>query len=355
VIKAFGQERREHDRFLRQSRLRISGQLQLSILQATFNVLIGLTIAVGTAAVLYTGVHHVQARLLTTGELLMVMAYIAQMYEPLRLLSTKTTDLQSWLTSVDRAFALLDEAPELDEPHHAKRLSRAIGEIEFRNVSFCYGERSRGLTDISFHVPSGSRVGIVGATGAGKSTLLMLLNRFYDPDSGLVLLDGRDVRDYRLADLRQQYSIVLQDPLLFATSIAENIAYAKPEASETEIVAAAMAANAHEFIRALPEGYETKVGERGCRLSGGERQRISLARAFLRDSPILILDEPTSSVDVATEAAIMDATESLMVGRTTFLIAHRLSTLKNCDMILRLCDGQLVRLREEVAELSMAD
>jgi ATP-binding cassette subfamily B protein len=171
----------------------------------------------------------------------------------------------------------------------------------------------------------------------------------------MVLLDGRDVRDYRIADLRRQYSIVLQDPLLFATSIAENIAYAKPDATEAEICAAAMAANAHEFILALPDGYETKVGERGCRLSGGERQRISIARAFLRDSPILILDEPTSSVDVATEAAIMDATESLMSGRTTFLIAHRLSTLKNCDVILRLCDGELIRLREEVAELSMGD
>ncbi|MCU1307292.1 MAG: transporter related protein [Acidobacteriaceae bacterium] len=356
VIKAFGQEKHEHQRFLKHSALRISGQMQLSILQATFNVLIGLTISIGTAAVMYTGVHHVQSGLLTTGELLMVMAYIAQMYEPLRLLSTKTTDLQSWLTSVERAFALLDEAPELDEPRAPQQLARARGEIEFLDVCFRYGGRSRGLTNISFHVPSGSRVGIVGATGAGKSTLLALLNRFYDPDSGRVLLDGKDVRGYRIADLRRQYSIVLQDPLLFATTIAENIAYGKPHATTDEIYAAAIAANAHEFILALPDGYETKVGERGCRLSGGERQRISLARAFLRDSPILILDEPTSSVDAATEAAIMEATETLMTGRTTFLIAHRLSTLKNCDMILRLSDGELVRVQvaEELAELSFS-
>lgn len=355
VIKAFGQEQREHKRFLKHSALRISGQLRLSVLQATFNLLIGLTISIGTAAVMYTGVHHVQSGLLTTGELLMVMAYIAQMYEPLRLLSTKTTDLQSWLTSVERAFSLLEEMPEVDESHGAKPLARAIGDIEFSNVCFRYDGRARGLTNISFEVSRGSRVGIMGATGAGKSTLLALLNRFYDPDSGTVLLDGEDVRSYRIADLRRQYSIVLQDPLLFATTIAENIAYAKPDATEAEIYAAAIAANAHDFILALPEGYDTKVGERGCRLSGGERQRISLARAFLRDSPILILDEPTSSVDAATEAAIMEATESLMTGRTTFLIAHRLGTLKNCDMILRITDGELVRVKEELPELSFAD
>ena len=193
-------------------------------------------------------------------------------------------------------------------------------------------------------------MGIVGATGAGKSTLLALLNRFYDPDSGCVLLDGQDVRGYRIADLRRQYSIVLQESLLFATTITENIAYAKPDATQAEIYAAAIAANAHEFILALPDGYETKVGERGCRLSGGECQRFSSPRLLARQ-PDSDPREPTSSVDVATEAAIMDATESLMTGRTTFLIAHRLSTLKNCDIILRLCDGELLRLEEQPAEI----
>jgi ATP-binding cassette subfamily B protein len=189
-------------------------------------------------------------------------------------------------------------------------------------------------------------VGIVGTTGAGKTTLLNLLMRFYDPSSGQVLLDGRDIRNYRIADLRKQFAVVLQEPVLFAASIAENIAYGKPDSSDDEIIAAAKAAASHEFIMGLPEGYETAVGERGSRLSGGERQRISLARAFLRNSPILILDEPTSSVDVHTEEAIMEATERLMSGRTTFMIAHRLSTLKSCDVVLVLDQGRLVEVKQ---------
>jgi ATP-binding cassette subfamily B protein len=170
--------------------------------------------------------------------------------------------------------------------------------------------------------------------------------RFYDPTNGEVLLDGTDIREYRIGDLRKQFAVVLQEPVLFASSIAENIAYGKPEASDEEILAAAQAAASHDFILNLPEGYDTQVGERGSRLSGGERQRISLARAFLRNSPILILDEPTSSVDVHTEAAIMDATERLMSGRTTFMIAHRLSTLKSCDLVLKLDQGRLVEIKE---------
>jgi len=191
----------------------------------------------------------------------------------------------------------------------------------------------------------------VGATGAGKTTLLNLLMRFYDPSEGAVLLDGIGIQKYRIADLRRQFGVVLQEPVLFAASIAENIAYGKPDASDAEIVAAAKAAASHEFISALPDGYETQVGERGSRLSGGERQRISLARAFLRDSPILILDEPTSSVDVHTEAAIMEATERLMAGRTTFMIAHRLNTLKSCDLILVLDQGKLQEVKACTPEL----
>jgi ATP-binding cassette subfamily B protein len=186
----------------------------------------------------------------------------------------------------------------------------------------------------------------VGATGAGKTTLLNLVMRFYDPSAGEVLLDGIDIREYRIADLRRQFAVVLQEPVLFAASIAENIAYGKPDASDDEIAAAAQAAASHDFILNLPEGYDTQSGERGSRLSGGERQRISLARAFLRNSPILILDEPTSSVDVHTEAAIMEATERLMSGRTTFMIAHRLSTLKSCDLVLVLDQGRLVEIKE---------
>ena len=346
VIKAFGQENREHARFVRRSAKRMSQQVRLSIQQALFNVLIGLTIAVGTAAALYFGVRHVRAGTLTVGSLLMIMAYIAQIYQPLQTLTGKVTDLQVWLASLDRAFMLLDQQPEIAEREGAKKLRAAQGEFEFRNVSFVYDERARGLHDLSFRIPAGTRVGIVGATGAGKTTLLNLLMRFYDPTSGEVLLDGHDIREYRIADLRKQYAVVLQEPVLFAASIAENIAYGKPDASDDEIIAAASAAASHEFILNLPAGYETQVGERGSRLSGGERQRISLARAFLRNSPILILDEPTSSVDVHTEAAIMEATERLISGRTTFMIAHRLSTLKTCDLILVLEQGRLAEVRE---------
>jgi ATP-binding cassette, subfamily B, bacterial len=344
VIKAFGQEGREHARFVRRSGERMTHQVQLSLQQAAFNVLIGLTVAGGTAAALYIGVRHVRAGALTVGSLLMIMTYVAQVYQPLQTLTTKATDLQAWLASLDRAFMLLDQEPEISEEEGALTLARATGELEFRRVSFWYERSARGLDGLSFHVPAGTRVGIVGATGAGKTTLLNLLMRFYDPSQGAVLLDGIGIQKYRIADLRRQFGVVLQEPVLFAASIAENIAYGKPDASDEEIIAAAKAAASHEFISELPEGYDTQVGERGSRLSGGERQRISLARAFLRDSPILILDEPTSSVDVHTEAAIMEATERLMAGRTTFMIAHRLNTLKSCDLILVLDQGRLVEV-----------
>jgi ATP-binding cassette subfamily B protein len=344
VIKAFGQERREYERFVRRSNQRVDGQVRLARMQAVFNVLIALTISGGTATTLYLGVRHVRAGVISVGELLVVMAYVAQMYEPLRLISSKSTELETWFTSIERAFALLDERVELHERPDALELGRARGEVEFRNVSFYYGPKC-GLRNVSFRLSPGARVGIVGASGAGKSTLLNLLMRFYDPRSGAVLLDGRDIRDYRIADLRRQFSVVLQEPLLFAASIAENIAYGEPNASDEQIIAAARAAHSHEFISRLPEGYESKVGERGAQLSGGERQRISLARAFLRDSPILILDEPTSSVDIKTEAAIMEATEELMRGRLTIMVAHRLSTLKDCDVILALDQGELVEQR----------
>lgn len=348
IIKAFGQENREHERFVRHSSRRMSGQVKLSTMQAVFNVLVGSTIAAGSAAALYVGVIHVRAGLLSVGSLLVVMAYIAQMYQPLQLLSTKITDLEIWFASLERAFMLLDQVPEIAESPHAVALVNVKGTFEFRDVCFQYDGSRLGLQQVSFEVPAGARVGIVGETGAGKSTLLNLLMRFYDPTRGQVLLDGRDIREYRIADLRRQFSVVLQEPVLFAASIAENIAYGKPDASDEEIIAAAKAASSHDFIMNMPEGYDTRPGERGTLLSGGERQRISLARAFLRNTPILILDEPTSSVDVQTEASIMQATEALMQGRTTFMIAHRLNTLKSCDLILVLDRGHLVEVRETV-------
>jgi ATP-binding cassette, subfamily B, bacterial len=350
VIKAFGQENREHERFVRHSSKRMSGQVRLSMMQATYNMLVGLTIACGTGAALYFGVRHVRAGLLTIGSLLVVMAYIGQMYQPLQLLSTKVTDLEIWFASLERAFMLFDQPTEIAESPQAQPLARAQGKFEFRDVSFQYDESGRGLQQVSFEIPAGARVGIVGGTGAGKTTLLNLLMRFYDPNQGQVLLDGRDVREYRIADLRRQFSVVLQEPVLFGASIAENIAYGKPDATDQEIAAAAEAAASHDFICKLPDGFDTRPGERGALLSGGERQRISLARAFLRNSPILILDEPTSSVDMQTESSIMSAIDRLMRGKTTFMIAHRLHTLKNCNIILVLEHGRLVEVRKGLPE-----
>jgi ATP-binding cassette, subfamily B, bacterial len=271
------------------------------------------------------------------------MAYLSQLYSPLSTLSKLLTDLQSALVSAERAFAVFDEVPEVIERRNARSITRASGALALRNVCFSYGS-APVLRGISFDVSPGIRVGISGATGAGKTTLASLLMRFYDPTAGQILLDGVDLRDYKLSDLRNQFALVLQEPVLFSTSIAENIAYARPGATEEQIIEAARLANAHEFITHLPEGYRTLVGERGMRVSGGERQRISLARAFLRDAPILLLDEPTSSVDVKTEAGIMDAMDRLMRGRTTIMIAHRLSTLENCDLRLELDRGEVIRM-----------
>jgi len=342
VVKAFGQEEREKERFARRSADGVRARIHLSAVEAGFDLILGFITALGAAIVLFVGVSHVQSGVITLGELLLVMGYLSQLYEPLRTISRKTASLQSHLAGAERAFALLDEAPDVPQRPDARRLSRASGSVAFRNASFAYEEGRPVLENFSFQVDAGWRVGIFGTTGAGKTTLVSLLTRLYDPTEGHIFLDGVDLREYDLADLRNQFAIVLQDPVLFSTSIAENIAYARPGASDSEIVAAAEAANAHEFIASLPEGYDTQVGERGMRLSGGERQRISLARAFLKDAPILILDEPTSSVDMGTEASIMDAIERLMSGRTTLIIAHRLNALAKCDVLLRIDHGRLV-------------
>ncbi len=287
--------------------------------------------------------------MLTLGELLIVMAYMSQLYEPLRTMSTKLPELQSWMVSVERALMLLDEAEEPLQSSTAIAIGKAAGRIEFQSVSFAYPNGHRVFEDVSFVIEPGRRVGIVGPTGSGKSTLVSLLLRFYDPTGGRILLDGVDLREYRLQDLRNQFAIVPQEPVLFSASIAENIAFARPSAQEQEVVAAAVAANAHDFIERLPDQYENEVGDRGARLSGGERQRVAIARAFLRNSPMLILDEPTSAVDLKTEATVIAATRELMSGRTSFMIAHRLSTLESCDVLLRFEQGKLHVIDEDVA------
>jgi ATP-binding cassette subfamily B protein len=342
VVKAFGQEDREEERFVDRSGDGMRARLRFVLVENSFSLLIGLTTAVGTAAVLFIGISHVQSGVLTLGQLLLVMSYLAQLYTPLRTIGRKVGSLQSHLASAERAFTLLDEAPDVTERPNARPLVRAAGAVTFRNVSFAYDRDRMVLDKLSFEIGARMRVGIAGTTGAGKTTLVSLLMRFYDPIDGQILLDGIDLRAYRLADLRNQFGVVLQEPVLFSTSIAENIAYARPGAGDDAIIAAAKAANAHEFISRLPRGYATQVGERGLQLSGGERQRIALARAFLKDAPILILDEPTSSVDVTTEAAIMMALEQLMRDRTTFIIAHRVGTLAFCDLRLEMENGRLV-------------
>lgn len=344
VVKAFGRESSELARFEERSSLGSTARINLAAKEGLFGLLINLTTAVGGAAVLYIGARSVLAQSLTLGSLLMVLAYLTQLYGPLQTISKTAGTLQASFASAERAFQLLDEVPSVQERPHARKLERAVGEIELRNVSFSYDGSRPVLTDVSFRVPAGSRVGIVGRTGAGKTTLVSLMTRFYDPTQGAVLLDGVDVRDFRLRDLREQFAVVLQEPVLFSTSIAENIAYARPDAGEDEVIAAARAAGAHDFILALPEAYATLVGERGMKLSGGERQRVSLARAFLRDAPILILDEPTSSVDVRTENEILDAMARLMAGRTTFIIAHRPSTVRDCEALLHV-EGGTARLK----------
>jgi len=341
VVKAFGQEQRETERFFRRSSEGMAARIRLALLEGRYGMLVGLTSALGTAAVLLIGVEHVRAGALTLGQLLMVLSYLTQLYEPLKTMSKKSASLQSYLASLERAFALLDERPEVPERPHPRPITRAAGAVAFRRVSFAYGLDQPVLHDISFEIQPGTRLGVVGATGAGKTTLISLLTRFYDPTAGEILLDGVDLRDYRLDDLRRQFAVVLQDPVLFSVSIAENIGYAAPGASRAQIVAAAQAANAHEFITRLPEGYETQVGERGVKLSGGQRQRVALARAFLKDSPVLILDEPTSAVDAETEAAILGAIRRLMRDRTVIVISHRPAMLEGCQAILTIEDGRV--------------
>jgi ATP-binding cassette, subfamily B, bacterial len=341
VVKAFGREDHEEGRFRQCAAEGVWARIRLSFAEGLFGFLIRMCLASGTAIVLFVGVRQVRSGEITLGALFLVMSYLLQLYEPLRSMSEIVGRLQFHLASAERAFEFLEQAPDVSELPDARGLERAKGTVSFRDVSFTYPGKRAVLKQTSFEVSPANRVGIIGATGAGKTTLVSLLMRFYDPAVGQILLDGIDLRNYKLADLRRQFAIVLQEPVLFSTTVAENIAYARPGATREEIAWAAKSANIHEVIASLPDGYDTLVGERGMRVSGGERQRISLARAFLKDAPVLILDEPTSAVDAETETAILEAMERLTEGRTTFIIAHRLSTLKHCDVLFRIERGEL--------------
>ena len=342
IITAFQREDHELQRFRTKTDHAIDARVDVTVRQTLFSLAVTTTIAIGTAMVLGVGAYHAIEGRVTAGELLVVLAYIAAVYKPLETISYTVGALQDNLVGLRMAFHVLDTEPVVQEAPHPISIGRAAGAIRFEGVYFEYTGRAGTLTDISLDVQPGQVVAIVGPTGAGKTTLMNLIPRFYDPQQGRVLIDGHDVRTLSLEALRRQISMVPQEPVLFSGTIADNIHYGRLEATMDEIVAAARAANAHDFIERLPLGYQTDIGERGVRLSGGERQRICVARAFLKDAPILILDEPTSSIDSKTESIILDALDELMVGRTTFMIAHRLSTIRHADVIATLDRGALV-------------
>lgn len=344
VVKSFGKEDEERDRFMGRANRAVKGQLKVARTASSFYMLVGMIFAVCTAIFIYVGAQYVRAGAMTLGDLTLVIAYLAQIYAPIEKISRNMNEIQSSMTSVERVFALLDEKREVVEDKHPQPLHRIRGEFIFKKVSFAYDAQRPVIKNISFTLQAGDRVGIIGSTGAGKSTLMSLLARFYDPQEGTILVDGTDIKNYRVDEYRKQFGIVLQEPVLFSTSIAENIAYGRSDAGMEEIIAAAKNANAHDFIMKYPEGYDTLVGERGMQLSGGERQRISIARAFIKNAPVLILDEPTSSVDIHTEALIIQAMEQLMKGRNSFLITHRLDSLHLCNVIMHIEDGKIVEI-----------
>jgi ATP-binding cassette subfamily B protein len=342
VIVSFGREDHEHRRFREQGKIAVDERVKLTVSQSMYTLFVQTATAAGTSIVMGFGAWHVMQGKLAVGELIVLIAYISSVYQPLEQISTTVGMIHEELVQFNASLDLLDMEPDVREKPDAIDLQGASGLVVAKGVDFAYKGRRETLSGIDFVAQPGERVAIVGHTGAGKSTLMSLLIRFYDPSGGRIEIDGVDLRDLKLHSLRDQISVVLQEPLLFSGTIAENIRYGRLEASDEEIAAAARAANAHDFIEGLPEGYGTRLGERGAQLSGGERQRISVARAFLKDAPILILDEPTSSIDSKTEGVILDALDDLMVGRTSFLIAHRLSTVRHADQILVLNAGQIV-------------
>jgi ATP-binding cassette subfamily B protein/subfamily B ATP-binding cassette protein MsbA len=342
VVQAYGREPACDRAFARVSGAAVDAAVSNAVVGLKFKVWIGLGTACGTALIIWVGAESVLDGRLTVGGILVFLAYLATLYGPLAALMYAPSTTQGAAGSAQRVLELLETRREVEDRHGARRVPRLAGHVRLEEVTFGYEQGRAVLDRVSLEAAPDKVVAIVGPTGAGKSTLISLVPRFYDPWSGRVTVDGIDVRDIELKSLRSQVAIVLQEPFLFPMSIADNIAYGRPHASRREIEAAARAANVHSFVERLPYGYDTIVGERGATLSGGERQRISIARALLKDAPVLILDEPTSAVDAQTEALLLQAMQRLMQDRATIVIAHRLSTVARADTILVLDRGSIV-------------
>ncbi len=342
MVHAFGREDFEVRQFQQQAQQSLQANLKLTLTNVNSALVISTLMVIGTAAMYYVGTLHVLAGILSLGSLLVFSAYLLMLYQPLESLTYTTWAMEGATAGAKRCFEVLDRQDDVRDAPSAMDISSVKGAIDFRCVNFGYAENRVVLRNVNLRIEPNQIVGLAGGTGAGKSTLLSLVPRFYDPTTGAVMLDGRDVRDITKKSLRAQIAIVLQDTLLFSTTIRENIAYGRPEASDEDIVEAARRAQADEFIVQMPQGYDSLVGERGGHLSVGQRQRIGIARAFLKNAPILLLDEPTSALDPATEAAIMETIKELVRSRTTLIATHRLATIHNLDQIIVLDHGHII-------------
>ena len=342
MVHAFGREEFEVRQFQQQARQSLQANLRLTLTNVNSALVISTLMVVGTAAMYYIGSLHVLGGTLTLGSLLVFSAYLLMLYQPLESLTYTTWAMEGATAGAKRCFEVLDREDDVRDSPNAVSISSAKGAIAFQSVNFGYASDRHVLRDIDLRIDPNQIVGLVGGTGAGKSTLMSLVPRFYDPSTGFVMLDDLDVREVTKKSLRAQIAIVLQDTLLFSTTVRENIAYGRPDATEEEIIEAARRAQADEFIRQMPDGYASPVGERGGHLSVGQRQRIGIARAFLKNAPILLLDEPTSALDPVTEAAIMETIQELMRGRTTLIATHRLATIHGLDQIIVLEHGRVV-------------
>lgn len=342
VIKAFNRETQEHDIIGDTSQHLLSENIRASKMSSVFHPAIHVVSSAGTVIVLGAGAHLASNGMLTVGELTAFLMFVNHFYQPVGDFIRMFDSIQRALASGERIFEVLDTKPEIEDPQEPESLSTLQGEVEFRDVSFSYATGEEVLHNVSVRALPGQRVALVGQSGAGKSSFINLIPRFYDVTGGCVMVDGIDVRNLKQCDLRQNIALVLQETFLFNGTVRENLLFGRPTATDEEVIEAAIAANAHEFIDRLENKYETQIGERGIKLSGGQKQRLAIARAVLADPRILILDEATSSVDSESEFLIHQALDRLMTGRTTFIIAHRLSTVRNADTILVLEGGNIV-------------